>query len=82
MSKIIKEFRKEAKMRGKKSFLLLKLTVSSLSQVHVILCMNFLKLLIFISSRRLSSLSPMKRRKRGQDGWEAVGGMVSEPPSA
>lgn len=66
------------------SFLLLRLTVRGLSQVLVILCMNFLKLRILLSSRRLSSLSTMTRRKRGQDDWKegsVCGGEVSEPPS-
>ena len=69
---------------GGESFLLLKLTVRGLSQVLVILYMNFLKLRILLSSRRLSSLSTMTRRKRGQDGWKegsVCGGVVSEPPS-
>lgn len=65
------------------SFLLLRLTVRGLSQVLVILYMNFLKLRILLS-RRLSSLSTMTRRKRGQDDWKegsVCGGEVSEPPS-
>lgn len=66
------------------SFLLLRLTVRGLSQVLVILYMNFLKLRILLSSRRLSSFSTMTRRKRGQDDWKegiVCGGVVSEPPS-
>lgn len=64
------------------SFLLLKLAVRGLSQVLVTLCINFLKLRILLSSRRLCSLSTMTRRKRGQDGWKegsVCGGVVSEP---